>query len=79
MLYYVGCVSVFSNLLSHVTENIGDTHVYLRPEHWFHGAAGCYSLTRSVLYTADLLKIEMNVAKMWRTDGRCAIAQKRSI
>jgi len=80
MLYYnVGCVSVSSNLLSYVTENTGDTQVFLRPQHWPNGAAGCYSLARSVLYTAHLLKIGMSVAKVWRTARRYAIAHNRSI
>jgi hypothetical protein len=80
MLHYnVGCVSVSSNLLSYVTEKTGDTQVFLRPQHWPHGAGGCYSLQRHVLYTAELLKIGMNVAKVWRTDGGCAIAHNRSI
>jgi hypothetical protein len=80
MLYYnIGCVSVPSNLLSYVTENTDDTQVFLRPQRWPQGAAGCYSLTRSVLRTADLLKIGMNVAKVWRTGGSCAIAHNRSI
>jgi len=80
MLYYnIGYVSVSSKLLSYVTEKTGDTQVFLRPQRWSHEAAGCYSLTRSELCTADLSKIGMNVANVWTTDGSCSIAHNRSI
>ena len=62
-----------------VTENSVDAQLFLRPQRWPHGEAGCDSLTRSVLYTGDLLKIVMKVAKAWRTYGRSAMPQDRRL
>ena len=62
-----------------VIENTVDAQLFLRPQRWPHGEAGCDSLTRSVLYTGDLLKIVMKVAKAWGTDGRSAMPHDRRL